>query len=417
MASLMQAQHELRRTSSRLGRAEYSAVPTGGDEVDGEEKEGPTNDLQGLFGIFWDHKILTSMLIALPMGFAAHAMEMEPQVVFLFNFIAIVPLAWLIGKATEDVAAKVGETAGGLLNATFGNVVEMLLCVSGIKNNEIIVVQCTLLGSILSNLLLVMGCAFLAGGFCFKIQKYNQAGAATQCSLMAMSVFAIGLPTIYAAILKGQESEWEHMVEVSRWSSVFLLSVYFLYLFFQLKTHAELFQDEGGEEEEEQPDLSAPAAAVLLAITTVITSFATDYLIDAIRGTVDTWKVSKEFIGIIMLPIIGNAAEHYTAITVAMRNKMDLSLGVAAGSSCQMALLVTPFTVIVGWCYDVEMTLNFHTFQLAVLVFAVFLVTSILNNGRSNWFEGYILLVTYLVIALIYFFEGPGKDSSLASID
>jgi len=309
-----------------------------------------------------------------------------------------------------------GEAAGGLLNATFGNVVEMLICVSGIKNGEIVVVQCTLLGSILSNLLLVMGCAFLAGGLMHHHQKYNQAGAATQCSLMSMSVFAIGLPTIYANILK-QDEEWEHMVTVSRWSSVFLLLVYFAYLVFQLKTHASLFQDEEAEEEEEQPDLSAPTAAVLLGITTVVTSFATDYLIDAIKGTVDKWNVSREFVGIILLPIIGNAAEHYTAITVAMRNKMDLSLGVAAGSSCQMGLLVTPFTVLVGWAYGAEMTLNFHVFQLAVLMFAVFLVTTILNNGRSNWLEGYILLITYLVVGLVYFFEGTGKDASLATLD
>merc|ERR1719401_1323512 len=153
-----------------------------------------------------------------------------------------------------------------------------------------------------------------------------------------------------------------------------------------------------------------------------------DFLIDAIRGTVDTWGVSKEFIGIIMLPIIGNAAEHYTAITVAMRNKMDLSLGVAAGSSCQMALLVTPFTVIVGWWYGTEMTLNFHMFQLAVLYFAVFLVTTILSSGRcekdgsstligkTNWFQGYVLLVTYFVLGLIYFFEGSGHQKSLADL-
>merc|ERR1719454_1961340 len=175
------------------------------------------------------------MLIALPIGFAAHAMEMEPQVVFACNFVAIIPLAWLIGKATEDVAAKVGETLGGLLNATFGNVVEMLLCISGIRNNQIEVVQCTLLGSILSNLLLVMGCAFLAGGMFYAIQEYNQSGAAIQCSLMSMSVFAIGLPTIYSNVLH-QEAEWEHMVQVSRWASVFLLSIYGAYLVFQLKT-------------------------------------------------------------------------------------------------------------------------------------------------------------------------------------
>jgi len=314
------------------------------------------------------------------------------------------------------VAAKLGDTAGGLLNATFGNVVEMLLCVSGIRNGEISVVQCTLLGSILSNLLLVMGCSFLAGGCLHHYQKYNQAGAATQCSLLTLSVFAIGMPTIYVNILRGEE-EWDHMVTVSRWASIFLLITYFCYLVFQLKTHAELFEDEGGEEEEEAPDLSPGTASILLFVATVVTSFATDYLIDAIRGTVDSWKVSREFVGIILLPIIGNAAEHYTAITVAMRNKMDLALGVAAGSSCQMGLLVTPFTVLVGWVLDKEMTLNFHAFQLAVLMFSVFLVTSILNTGSSTWLEGYVLLVTYIVVALVYFFEGTSEDASLARLN
>eukprot|EP00425_Heterocapsa_triquetra_P036268 CAMPEP_0195082584 /NCGR_PEP_ID=MMETSP0448-20130528/23727_1 /TAXON_ID=66468 /ORGANISM="Heterocapsa triquestra, Strain CCMP 448" /LENGTH=409 /DNA_ID=CAMNT_0040115711 /DNA_START=92 /DNA_END=1321 /DNA_ORIENTATION=+ len=408
MASMMQAQHEIRRTSKG-----YVHVPT---DAMGDEDE-PHSDLQGFANIFGGHKILTFMLLALPCGFGAHYMDAEPQYIFLFNFIAIIPLAWLIGKATEDVAAKVGETLGGLLNATFGNVVEMLLCIAGIRNNEIEVVQCTLLGSILSNLLLVMGCAFLAGGLFFAIQEYNQSGAAIQCSLMSMSVFAIGLPTIYTNVLH-QEVEYEHMIQVSRWSSIFLLSIYAAYLVFQLKTHAELFQDEGGgeDEEEEKPDLSAPTAAVLLAVATVITSFSTDMIMDALEVTVTKWNVSKEFVGIILLPIIGNAAEHYTAITVAMRNKMDLSLGVAAGSSCQMALLVTPFTVLVGWWYDKDMTLNFHMFQLAVLVFAVFLVTTILNNGKSNWFQGYILLVTYFVLALIYFFEGSGPKASLSTL-
>mmetsp|Transcript_11628 Transcript_11628/g.32786 ORF Transcript_11628/g.32786 Transcript_11628/m.32786 type:complete len:412 (+) Transcript_11628:94-1329(+) len=409
------------RTNSKLGQVtprDYAPVPTTSPEEESEQagERGPQNDLEGFANIIGGNRILTSLLLAVPMGYAAHFMEMQPQYIFLFNFVAIIPLAWLIGKATEDVSAKLGETAGGLLNATFGNVVEMLLCIAGIRNDEITVVQCTLLGSILSNLLLVMGCAFLAGGLFYPVQKYNQSGAAVQTSLLAMSVFAVGLPTIYANILH-QESEWEHMVLVSRWTSVFLLGLYGAYLVFQLKTHAYLFQDAEGDGEEDPPDLSPVTAAVLLAVATVVTSFATDFLIDALKGTLDSWNVSQEFVGIILLPIIGNAAEHYTAITVAMRNKMDLSLGVAAGSSCQMALLVTPFTVIVGWVLDKEMTLNFHAFQLAVLLFAVLLVSSILSNGRSNWFEGYILLVTYFVVSLIYFFEGTGKDSSLTLID
>eukprot|EP00408_Alexandrium_pacificum_P010735 CAMPEP_0171222196 /NCGR_PEP_ID=MMETSP0790-20130122/35140_1 /TAXON_ID=2925 /ORGANISM="Alexandrium catenella, Strain OF101" /LENGTH=420 /DNA_ID=CAMNT_0011688137 /DNA_START=28 /DNA_END=1290 /DNA_ORIENTATION=- len=420
MASMMKAQHELRRTSSKLNHItprDYAPVPlTTPEDEQGEAVQGPHSDLQGFANIFGGHRILTSLLLSVPMGFAAHYMEMQPQYVFFFNFIAVIPLAWLIGKATEDVAAKVGETAGGLLNATFGNVVEMLICVSGIRNNEITVVQCTLLGSILSNLLLVMGCSFLAGGLFYPVQKYNQAGAAIQTALLSLSCLTVGLPTIYVNILR-QESEWEHMMLVSRWISVCLLGVYGAYLVFQLKTHAHLFQGDEEDEEEEPPDLSAPVAAVLLAIATVVTSFATDFLIDALEGTLDSWKVSEEFVGIVLLPIIGNAAEHYTAITVAMRNKMDLSLGVAAGSSCQMALLVTPFTVLVGWYLDKDMTLNFHLFQIAVLLFSVFLVTTILSDGRSNWFEGYILLVTYLVVAIIYFFEGTGKASSLTQIN
>eukprot|EP00931_Biecheleriopsis_adriatica_P054197 TRINITY_DN31865_c0_g2_i1.p1 TRINITY_DN31865_c0_g2~~TRINITY_DN31865_c0_g2_i1.p1 ORF type:complete len:416 (+),score=82.68 TRINITY_DN31865_c0_g2_i1:39-1286(+) len=415
MASMMQAQKDLRRTSSKLGGAaprEYQPVPT----ANGEEYEKERSDLEGFANIFGSNKILTCLLLFIPLGLVAQQLKLGPTVVFSLNFVAIIPLAWLIGKATEDVAARIGETAGGLLNATFGNVVEMLLCIAGIRNNEISVVQCTLLGSILSNLLLVMGCAFLFGGMYYPVQRYNQAGAATQCSLMALSVFAIGLPTLYTIVLK-QESEWEHMVEVSRWSSICLLGVYFAYMVFQLKTHASLFQDEsGGEEEEEAPDLSPFTASVLLCVCTVVTSFATDALIEAIKGTIDDWKISKEFIGIILLPIIGNAAEHYTAIKVAMQNKMDLSLGVAAGSSCQMALLVTPFTVMVGWYYDTDMTLNFHAFQLAVLLFSVFLVTTILNNGQTNWLEGYILLVTYFVVSLIYFLEGPAEHS-LATMD
>jgi len=291
----------------------------------------------------------------------------------------------------------------------------MLICIAGIRNSEIVVVQCTLLGSILSNLLLVLGTAFLVGGMFVPTQRYSQQGAATQCSLMAMTVFAIGLPTLYANILS-QDEEFERMVEVSRWSSIFLLFTYCAYLYFQLGTHRALFEGEDADDEEEPPDLTPCSAAILLGIATVVTSFSTDFLIHAIKGTVSSWDVSQEFIGIILLPIIGNAAEHYTAITVAARDKMDLSLGVAAGSSCQMGLLVTPFTVLVGWAYGTEMTLDFHSFQLAVLLLAVFLATNILSNGQSNWLEGLMLLVTYFILALIYFFEGSGEGSSLASL-
>eukprot|EP00446_Apocalathium_sp_SHHI-4_P040263 CAMPEP_0177353002 /NCGR_PEP_ID=MMETSP0368-20130122/32651_1 /TAXON_ID=447022 ORGANISM="Scrippsiella hangoei-like, Strain SHHI-4" /NCGR_SAMPLE_ID=MMETSP0368 /ASSEMBLY_ACC=CAM_ASM_000363 /LENGTH=420 /DNA_ID=CAMNT_0018815021 /DNA_START=26 /DNA_END=1288 /DNA_ORIENTATION=- len=420
MATMMQAQQSIRRTNSRLSREGssrvYATVP-GALEKERGGAEGPSNDCEGCLNIVRGQIVLTCMLVFVPLGWAAHLMEMDAPYVFGLNFMAIIPLAWLIGKATEDVAASVGQTLGGLLNATFGNVVEMLICVAGIRNNEIVVVQCTLLGSILSNLLLVLGTAFLVGGCFKKTQTYSQQGAATQCTLLAMTVFAIGLPTIYANILR-QDEEWEHMVQVSRWSSIFLLFTYCAYLYFQLGTHRSLFESpEEDEEEEEPPDLSPCTAAMLLGCVTVVTTYSTDFLIGALKGTVESLDISKEFVGIILLPIIGNAAEHYTAITVAARDKMDLSLGVAAGSSCQMGLLVTPFTVLVGWAYGVEMTLDFHSFQLAVLFLSVFMTTTILSNGQSNWLEGVMLIVTYLIVSLIYFFEGSGKSHSLATLD
>jgi len=389
-----------------------NAAPNGGGSG---EDAAPPSTIQGLANIFGGHPILTSMLLSVPVGLAAGRLGWSAQLVFLFNFIGIIPLAWLIGKATEDVSASVGETMGGLLNATFGNLVEMLLCVAGIRNGEIAVVQCTLIGSILSNLLLVLGCAFLIGGCYYKQQFFNQQGASMQCSLLAMAVFAIALPTIYANILQ-QGEEFQHMVEVSRWTSVFLFMLYAAYLYFQLHTHSNLFEAEDGGGEEEQPDLPPPSAAFLLALATVVTSFATDNVIGAVKGTVDSWKVSQEFIGIILLPIIGNAAEHYTAITVAMRNKMDLSIGVAVGSSCQMALLVTPVTVLFGWWFDAEMTLDFHMFQLVVLLMSVFLANSVLQDGSSNWLEGLMLMIAYILLTLVYFFEGTGVDSSLATL-
>lgn len=426
MASLTQAQHELRRASSNVskqGSREYAPVALGlpQEESTNNNASSPSkaprhgNDFSGCLHIVWDNKFLSCLLINIPIGYWAHVTNWDAQWRFTFNFLAIIPLAWLIGKSTEDLSAVTNSTVGGLINATFGNIVEMLLCIAGIRQNEIIVTQCTLIGSILSNLLLVLGTAFFVGGVFYKTQTFSQQGAQTQCSLMALSVFSIGLPTIYVNILQ-QESEWDHMVTVSRWASILLLFIYAAYLVFQLKTHAHLFEDEGGEEEEEQPDLSPVGSLILLMIATLVTKVATDALIASIEGTVDSFELSKEFIGIILLPIIGNAAEHYTAITVAARNKMDLSLGVAAGSSCQMALLVTPFTILVGWFYDKDMSLDFHLFQLAVLLLSVFLIISILADGSSNWLEGLMLVTTYLIIALMYYFEGTGPNASLATM-
>jgi Ca2+:H+ antiporter len=378
-------------------------LPSSSDIGDGTP-DPPGSDLEKIVDLFKEQWILASMLLFIPFGI--YVGYMGPSVYsretrFLLNFFSILPMAWLIGKATEDVAAASNSIIGGLVNATFGNIVEMLLCFQGIMQEEYMVVQLTLIGSILSNLLLVMGTAFLYGGYYHDAQTFNSSGAKTHCSLLTLSVLAISLPTVYRQVLsEGAETD---LLKISRVESVFLLMTYGQYLVFQLKTHSHLFE-EGEEDGDEGEALSFYTAAGILGACTVLTAMCTDYLIVSIAGNLSSY-LNKIFISVILLPIIGNAAEHYTAIVVAGRNKMDLALGVAVGSSVQMALLVTPATVVFGWMMDKPVDLDFHTFQAIVLVLSVIMTSSILVDGSVTWLHGSLLLTTYLIISTIYFLE------------
>lgn len=376
--------------------------------MDGKEPQAPP---PGILFVLKSHPFLASLLIFVPFGIASFWLDWPMWAIFTCNFFSILPMAWLLGKATEDLSASTGEIVGGLMNATFGNIVEVLLCFAGIRQDQIEVVQCTLVGSVISNLLLVMGSSFIWGGMHYKIQRFSKAGAGAQSSLMLLSSLGLTLPTMYSALISNAE---DAVVDISRTCSILMLLVYVQYLIFQLKTHEFLFRDEGDEgEDEEAPDLSMWCAGITLAVCTVLTACCTEYLIHSIEGTVKSAKISKSFIGIIILPIIGNAAEHYTAIIVAGRNKMDLSLGVAIGSSCQIALLVTPLTVICGWIMDKPMSLDFQPFQACVLFMSVVIVSNVLQDGESNWLEGSMLCTAYGAIAVIYFFEARMSSSVL----
>jgi len=380
----------------------------------------PISNLEGTINIMSSHPFLAFSCFLVPVGFWAPG-NMADHYVFLINFIAVVPMAWLIGKATEDLSGSTSEVVAGLVNATFGNVVEMMLCIASIRSNQIIVAQCTLIGSMLSNLLLVMGTAFMVGGYFYKTQYFSQQGASTQTSLLSLSVSSLAMPTVYANVLGGHKKDWDNMLRISRYSSIMLLFLYFSYLYFQLISHTDLFEEDDSEDDldfvDDPPDLSFGAAVTLLCACTLISAVQTEMVINTIEGAIEEWHISAEFIGIILLPVIGNAAEHYTAITVAARNKVDLSLAVACGSSCQVSLMVTPLTVLAGWYYGRDMSLNFHIFQIVVLVASISLVTAILGNGKCNWLEGLMLVTIYLLICMIYFFEETRPESSLALLD
>ncbi|KAK6536179.1 hypothetical protein TWF281_000425 [Arthrobotrys megalospora] len=366
------------------------------------------------------------LLVFVPLGIVAGVFEWAPITVFTLNFLAIVPLAALLSYATEEISLYVGQTLGGLLNATFGNAVELIVSIVALQKNEIRIVQASMLGSILSNILLVLGCCFLFGGIKYKEQTFNSTVASTMSSLMAVAAGSLIIPAaLYNSFnnnidpISNPEQYASHnssILLLSRGTSVVLLILYILYLFFQLKTHTELFADEQDEEEEpETPTLSVWSAGLVLVIVTLMVAICAEYLVDSIDSIVATTNISKTFIGLILLPIVGNAAEHVTAVVVATKNKMDLAIGVAIGSSLQIAILVTPFLVILGWIMGREMSLFFQTFETTVFFVSVLITNYLIQDGKSNYLEGAMLLGIYFIIGLSFYVypdneqgKGPG---------
>jgi Ca2+:H+ antiporter len=340
---------------------------------------------------------LNILLPLVPLGIAGPRIGWSDTVVFAVNFLAMLPLAKLLGNCTEDIAVSVGETLGGLLNASFGNAVEMLLSIFALKEGLVDVVQGSLLGSIYSNLLLVLGMCFFFGGVLFHTQKYNADGARVQSNLLLLSVLAMVIPSLVALA----SSKQEQSLAMSRGAAIILSCLYCGYLFFQLGTHTDYFSgEEGGEGEEEH--MHPILATVLLFTITIIIALSSEALVGSVEGITEHLGISKHFIGVILLPIVGNAAEHLTAVSVAMKNKMDLSLGVALGSSLQIALLVVPFTVITGWIIEVPMDLNFHPLGTGILLLTVLIVGSLTSDGESNWLEGAMLIAAYVMIGITF---------------
>lgn len=350
------------------------------------------------------HNWVNVLLVFVPLGIIAGAVNWPPIAVFALNFLAIIPLASLLSFATEELAAKLGQTIGGLLNATFGNAVELIVSIVALKNNEIRIVQASMLGSILSNSLLVLGCCFLFGGYGRKGQSFNTTVASTMSSLMAVASTSLVIPaTLYGVLNTSKSSDTEQQIRLlSHGTAIILLVLYVMYLYFQLHSHASLFDapDEASHNnadiesgnanhsqdhsQKEEPLLTPWTAAMVLVLITIAVSICAEYLVDSINAVVATVHISKTFIGLILIPIVGNAAEHVTAVIVARKNKMDLAIGVAIGSSLQIALGVTPFLVILGWIIDRHMTLHFQMFETVVLFLSVIVVNYLIQDGESK---------------------------------
>ncbi|KAI0438397.1 calcium/proton exchanger [Xylaria telfairii] len=373
------------------------------------------------------------LLFAVPFGIIAGNTHWDPIAVFAINFFAIIPLAAVLSFATEQISAELGEALGGLLNATFGNAVELIVSIIALRDRQIEVVKSSMIGSILSNLLLVMGMCFFFGGIVNMRDDNNQGTeqsfasitAQTTASLMTLSAASIILPgALFMIVKRGHENPQEGQdiaLSLSRGTAIILLLIYVLYLWFQLRTHHNLFGNESAgveagagnsdravsqeqDGESEHAAVMSPwSAAGVLVVTTVLVSICADYLVESIDSLVERGGISRSFIGLILIPIVGNAAEHVTAVVVAIKNKMDLAMGVAIGSSIQIALFVTPFLVVLGWIMDRDMDLHFETFETVAFGLSVLVVIYTVQDGKSNYLEGAMLMSLYVIIAIAFF--------------
>jgi Ca2+:H+ antiporter len=359
------------------------------------------------------NNIFLAMLVFLPISILAHVLEWDEVVVFITACLAIVPLAAFMGTATEEIALVSGPNLGGLLNATFGNATELIVALVALREGLVDVVKATITGSIIGNLLLVMGFSMFLGGLRYKEQEFQPIAARMNASSMNLAVISILLPTAvhYTSSGIGEGTIQKLSIAVA----LVLILVYGLTLVFSMKTHSYLYdlgvaefgEDEEGEnivdETHKKPNLWL-WTGILLLITLGV-AVESELLVESLEKATSSLGLTALFTGVILLPIIGNVAEHTTAVTVAMKNKMDLSVSVAVGSSLQIALFVAPALVIAGYFFGQPMDLDFNPFELVAVAVAVFIANSISSDGKSNWLEGTLLLATYTVLGLAFYFH------------
>jgi Ca2+:H+ antiporter len=352
---------------------------------------------------------LNVLLLAIPVAVAVKIAGGSGMLLFFTSAAAIVPLAGLLGEATDAMAEHTSPVIGGILNATMGNATELIIGVFALMGGHSEVVKASLSGSIIGNLLLVLGLSILVGGLGRVKQEVSVLTSGTNISMLFVAVIALVMPAVYAFAEKDSLAARgaAHMQSLSIATSVVLLALYGLSLLFILKTHAAAFspeyEPEPGEEEAE-PAMSKRRALTVLTTATVLIAFLSEWLVGSIEAVTQSLHMSEFFVGVIIVAIIGNAAEHSTAVLMAHRNKMELVLQVAVGSSTQIALFAAPFLVLVSVLLGKPMTLLFNPFEVAAILLAVVIVHVIAVDGETNWFEGVELLAVYLIMGVVFFF-------------
>ena len=330
----------------------------------------------------------------------------NPTALFICSAIAIIPVAGWIGRATEELAARVGEALGGLLNATFGNAAELIIAGIALSKGLTGVVKASITGSIIGNILLVLGLSTLFGGIKHKEQVFNKSGTRTSVVSLSLAAIALIIPTVFHLTAAASPSGWSPKVEheLSLGIAAVLFVTYLCVLVFTLGTHKHFFIGCEGELEEEVEHWPRWKSVVVLIAATVVVALLSEFLVGTIEAVRATLGLTEVFVGVIVVAIVGNAAEHSTAIVMAMKNKMDLSVGIAIGSSLQVALFVAPLLVFLSYFFGRPMDFEFSLPEVFAVVASVYIIFQISGDGETNWIEGVQLLSLYLILGILFFY-------------
>lgn len=336
-----------------------------------------------------------------------HLGHLSPPVIFFSAALAIVPIAALIVQSTEQIATRTGDAVGGLLNASFGNAPELIIALVALKAGYVDMVRASIIGAIIANLLLALGLSFFLGGIRYRDQHYNPVTARLYGSMMLLAVMSLAVPSAFSRYF-APDSTIRQEALLSVGIAVALLLAYGCYLLFSLKTHPNAFasvDSEGAEHEHHETQWSVARAVGSLVLASVLAAWMSEILVGAAEGTGKSLGMSQTFIGIVFLAAVGGAAESGSAITVARKNKMDLSVGIALGSSIQIALFVAPVLVLLSyWVGPHPLELSFSRAEVGSLFIAVLIGTMVVGDGQSNWFKGVQLVTVYAILALMFYF-------------
>jgi Ca2+:H+ antiporter len=347
-------------------------------------------------------KFLLPMLVLVPVALVLEFTHTGgPTAVFLASALALVPLAGVLGRATEEVAIYVGPKIGSLLNATLGNAAELIITVIALREGLIDVVKASIAGSIIGNILVVLGLSMLLGGIKNGPQLFDARTAGTNATMMALAIVSLSIPAAFALGPVANRPSTQDIAFLSDGMAVVLIVIYVLYIVFSLKQES---PEAESREHSGQATLSLPVAIGLMAASTVGVVVMSETLVGAIEPASEAWGLSELFNGVMLIPLVGNIAEHIVAVQVAIQDKMDLSLGIAIGSGLQIALFVTPVLVGVSILVGHPMTLVFTSYELAALIGAALIAVLISVDGESNWLEGAQLVSLYLILGLAFFF-------------